>query len=92
MARSDAENSINTPAPRPPTSQERGDNILMRYRLARAAAHRILASDEVRPFDVLVDILGSGDFDHEIINPEASARLILERLEDAGFEIKRIPD
>ncbi len=37
------------------------------------------------PRDVLVDLLGGADFDHEILDPEAAADLILERLADAGF-------
>ena len=41
----------------------------------------------LRPEDVLVDLLGSGEFDHEILDPEAAARIILQRLLDAGFEI-----
>jgi hypothetical protein len=36
MARANPDNSITTP-PQPPTSQERGDELLMRWRLARAA-------------------------------------------------------
>jgi hypothetical protein len=43
---------------------------------------------EITPRDVLVDLLGGADFDHEILNPEAAAELIIQRLIDAGFEIK----
>jgi hypothetical protein len=46
---------------------------------------RDLTAQEV--LDVLADLLGGADFDHEILYPEASARLIIERLRDAGFEI-----
>jgi hypothetical protein len=42
---------------------------------------------ELDPLDVLIDLLGGADFDHEILDPEAAARLILERLRDAGFKI-----
>ena len=42
---------------------------------------------ELDPRDVLIDLLGGADFDHEILDPEAAARLILERLRDAGFKI-----
>ena len=42
---------------------------------------------ELTPLDVLVDLLGGADFDHEILDPEAAARIILERLTDAGFKI-----
>jgi hypothetical protein len=36
---------------------------------------------------VLVDLLGGADFDHEILDPEAAADLILRRLADAGFVV-----
>lgn len=42
---------------------------------------------EITPKDVLTDLLGGADFDHEILNPEAAADLILQRLIDAGFTI-----
>ena len=42
---------------------------------------------ELTPLDVLVDLLGGADFDHEILDPEAAAKIILQRLEDAGFEV-----
>ncbi len=42
---------------------------------------------ELDPRDVLVDLLGGADFDHEILDPEAAADLILLRLADAGFAI-----
>jgi hypothetical protein len=85
--------------PRDPASQERADELLRRYRLARvagvpAAARAVLVADldlnsepELDPFDVLVDLLGGADFDHEILDPEGAARIILERLRDAGFKI-----
>jgi hypothetical protein len=50
-----------------------------------------LAGRELSPKDVLVDLLGGADFDHEILDPEAAADLILERLRDAGFAIERAP-
>jgi hypothetical protein len=89
MTRADSVHSTprtNTSPPRPLTSQERGDNILRRWRLSRAAALRLIA-DKLNPLDVLIDLLGGADFDHEIINPEAAARIIIERLNDAGFRI-----
>jgi hypothetical protein len=43
---------------------------------------------ELDPFDVLVDLLGSGDFPGECFDTEAAARLILQRLDDAGFQIR----
>lgn len=46
---------------------------------------------ELTPRAVLVDLLGGADFDHEILDPEAAADLILERLADAGFAIVLAP-
>jgi hypothetical protein len=42
---------------------------------------------ELDPRDVLADLLGSGDFPAEVLDPEAAARIILQRLEDAGFHV-----
>src|SRR5260370_30051148 len=42
---------------------------------------------ELHPIDVLTDLLGGGDFDHEILDPAAAAKIILERLRDAGFQV-----
>jgi hypothetical protein len=42
---------------------------------------------ELTPKHVLVDLLGGGDFDHEILDPERAAEIIIERLLDAGFKI-----
>ena len=42
---------------------------------------------ELSPIDVLVDLLGGAEFDHEILDPQAAARIILDRLRDAGFEV-----
>ena len=36
---------------------------------------------------VLVDLFGGADFDHEILDPERAADIVIERLRDAGFEI-----
>jgi hypothetical protein len=44
-------------------------------------------STPILPEDVLADLLGSGDFPAEVLYPEAAARIIIRRLEDAGFEI-----
>ncbi len=46
-------------------------------------------SGELTPLDVLIDLLGGADFDHEILDPEAAARIILRCLRDAGFELVR---
>jgi hypothetical protein len=42
---------------------------------------------ELLPEDVLVDLLGSGDFPAEVLDPEAAAWIILRRLFDPGFEV-----
>ena len=46
-----------------------------------------MAGNRLDPLDVLSDLLGGADFDHEILDPDAAARLIIERLRDAGFSI-----
>jgi hypothetical protein len=84
---------IDHPPPRVPTSQERADELLRRWRLARVvgipACDRLAMAGnrELDPLDVLSDLLGGADFDHEILDPDAAARLIIERLRDAGFSI-----
>ena len=55
----------------------------MRWRLARAAG--IPADRRLNPKDILVDFL---EAELLIPNPAAMAKLILERLHDAGFEIE----
>jgi hypothetical protein len=42
---------------------------------------------DLDPRDVLIDLLGSGDFPGECFDTVEAARIILRRLEDAGFEI-----
>jgi hypothetical protein len=42
---------------------------------------------ELTPRDVLIDLFGGADFDHEILDPAASADLVIERLIAAGFAI-----
>jgi len=44
-------------------------------------------SRALSPLDVLGDLLGSAEFDHEILDPLAAARTIIRCLEDAGFKI-----
>ena len=39
------------------------------------------------PRDILADLFGGADFDHEILDPERAADIVIERLRDAGFEI-----
>jgi hypothetical protein len=43
---------------------------------------------ELTPQHVLVDLFGSGDFPAEIIDPEHAAVIVIQRLNDAGFEIR----
>jgi hypothetical protein len=42
---------------------------------------------ELKPKDVLIDLFGGGDFDHEILDPERAAEIVIRCLEDAGFKI-----
>jgi hypothetical protein len=44
--------------------------------------------NELTPRHVLADLFGGADFDHEILDPEQAADIVIERLRDAGFEIK----
>ena len=43
---------------------------------------------QLTPKHVLTDLFGSGDFPAEIIDPEHAAEIVIQRLNDAGFEIK----
>jgi hypothetical protein len=43
---------------------------------------------ELTPQHVLTDLLGSGDFPAEIIDPEHAAEIVVQRLLDAGFKIE----
>jgi hypothetical protein len=42
---------------------------------------------ELTPQEVLEDLLGSEDFPVVIVDTRAAVRIILRRLEDAGFEV-----
>ncbi len=46
---------------------------------------------ELDPLDVLADLLGSGDFPAEVLDPERAAEIIIERLNDAGFLVVSSP-
>jgi hypothetical protein len=46
---------------------------------------------ELTPQHVLSDLFGSGDFPAEILDPEQAAEIVIQRLIDAGFEIKPAP-
>ena len=78
MTRSDADNTEARPPlpPRPLSPQERGDAVLRAWRLARATA-----------LPVLADLLGSGDFPAEVLDPDRAASIIVERLLDAALAI-----
>jgi hypothetical protein len=43
---------------------------------------------ELTPKHVLADLFGSDDFPVPIPDPEVAAEIIIQRLIDAGFEIK----
>jgi hypothetical protein len=49
-------------------------------------------SSELTARHVLVDLFGGPDFDHEILDPERAAEIVIERLRDAGFVIKPISE
>jgi hypothetical protein len=36
----------------------------------------------------LADLFGSADFPAEVLDPERAAEIVIQRLTDAGFEIK----
>jgi hypothetical protein len=42
---------------------------------------------ELTPRHGLVDLFGGADFDHEILDPEHAADVVIQRLLDAGFKI-----
>jgi hypothetical protein len=43
---------------------------------------------ELTPQHVLADLFGSADFPAEVLDPEKAADIVIQRLIDAGFEIK----
>ena len=46
-----------------------------------------MSARELAPQEVLEDLLGSGDFPAEVLDPEAAAAIILRRLRDARFRV-----
>ena len=46
---------------------------------------------ELTPQLVLTDLFGSADYPAEILDPEAAAEIVIQRLRDAGFEIVPAP-
>jgi hypothetical protein len=55
---------------------------------SRPSIRRCVMTRELDPRDVLADLFGSGDFPAEILAPEAAAEIVVQRLIDAGFQIK----
>jgi hypothetical protein len=47
---------------------------------------------ELTPQHVLAFLFGSADFPAEVLDPEAAAEIVIQRLIDAGFEIKAAQD
>jgi hypothetical protein len=45
---------------------------------------------ELIPKHVLAELFGSADFPAEILDPEHAAEIVVQRLLDAGFEIKAL--
>jgi hypothetical protein len=43
---------------------------------------------DLTPQHVLADLFGSADFPAEILDPERAGEIVVQRLLDAGFEIK----
>jgi len=56
----------------------------------RFLAAAVMTKD-LDPRDVLADLLGSGDFPAEVLDPERAAEIIIERLNDAGFLVVSSP-
>ena len=52
-----------------------------------ASSYIPMPGRELHPREVLADLLGSGDFPAEVLDPERAAEIIIQRLIDAGFEI-----
>jgi hypothetical protein len=44
-------------------------------------------STALSPKAILIDILGGGDFDHQILDAEAAASIIIDRLAQNGYII-----
>ena len=49
-------------------------------------------TSELSPQHVLADLLDSDDFPVPIPDPKAAAEIVVQRLINAGFEIKAAPD
>ena len=70
----------------PPTNTSAIDHPMMFP--PRDPTRRAMSADELTPKHVLVDLFGSGDFPVEILDPEHAADVVIQRLTDAGFEIR----
>ena len=46
---------------------------------------------ELHPREVLADLLGSGDFPAEVLDPEGAAEIIMQRLIDVGSALGANP-
>jgi hypothetical protein len=46
-----------------------------------------MSGAELTPQEVLADLLGSADFPVEILDPEGTAKTVLQRLSDVGFVV-----
>ena len=58
------------------------------FKRASMASVRVAgAPRELTPQEVLADLLGSGDFSAEVMDPEGAAEIVLRRLDDAGFKV-----
>ena len=44
---------------------------------------------ELTPRHVLVDLFGGADFDHEILDPEHAADIVIERLREPALRSSR---
>jgi hypothetical protein len=74
----------------PPTNTSAIDHPMMfppRDPTPQAGGEVMAANRELTLQDVLADLLGSGDFPAQVLDPEAAAWITLRRLFDAGFEV-----
>jgi len=54
---------------------------------SRASFSHCRESSELHPREVLADLLGSGDFPAEVLDPERVAEITMQRLIDASSEV-----
>jgi hypothetical protein len=70
------------------TRNRRGSGISRGTSGASIKAQGLPAMSELTPQHVLTDLFGSGDFPAEVLDPAQAAEIVVQRLLDAGFEIK----